>query len=206
MPRPACMRMRMFRHVRAKFWFTLRVHADGDPQVDAVTRFLERRERLLARLDEQLRDASDAREAAWILCEYTGRELNLGDCVVYLPDGDDALVQAAAWGPKRGAERMLESRLRLSLGKGIVGDCARRLHTQRVDDTRKDPRYVRDDHSALSELTVPICHDDFLLGVLDSEDVAAAFYDARYETAFEAIADCGAAHLWRLRQAAVARR
>lgn len=174
--------------------------------MDTVTRFLERRDSMLLRLDEQLRDASDAREAAWTLCDYTGRELNLADCVVYLPAGDDALMQAAAWGPKRGAQYILESRLRLPLGKGIVGDCARRLQMQRVDDTRDDTRYVHDDQPGLSELAVPLCHDDILLGVLDSEDTGTAFYDARYEQAFEAIAGCAAAHLWRLRTVATARR
>jgi len=158
---------------------------------------------LLARLDEQLRQAGSSLEAAWVLCDYTGRELNLADCVVYLPSGGgDGLAQSAAWGPKRGAERRLESRIRIPIGTGVVGDCARQLRTRRVDDTRSDPRYVPDDEPRLSELSVPISHDGILLGVLDSEDVDAAFYDARYEQAFEAIADCGTAHLWRLRAVA----
>jgi len=167
--------------------------------VDTVTRFLERRDALLARLDEQLQESASADEAAWTLCEYTGRELNLADCVVYLPVSGDMLAQAAAWGPKRGAGRLPESSLRLPLGRGIVGECGLLLQTQRVDDTRADPRYIRDGLPALSELSVPIRHDTVLLGVLDSEDASTAFYDTRYEQAFEAIADCAAAHLWRLR-------
>lgn len=174
--------------------------------MDTVTRFLERREALLARLHEQLQEATNAHEAAWTVCEYTGRELNLGDCVVYLPTRDDVLVQTAAWGPKRGAERMLESRLRLPIGRGIVGECALLLRTQCVDDTREDARYVRDDQPGLSELSVPIVREETLLGVLDSEAAETAFYDTRYQHAFEAIAHCGAAHLWRLRNVAAARR
>ena len=174
--------------------------------MDTVTRFLERREALLARLHEQLHEAATAHEAAWILCEYTGRELNLGDCVVYLPTSDDIMIQAAAWGPKRGAERMLESRLQLPIGRGIVGECALLLRTQRVDDTREDPRYVRDDQPGLSELSVPIVREAGLLGVLDSEAAETGFYDGRYEHAFEAIAYCAAAHLWRLRTVADAHR
>jgi len=173
--------------------------------VDTVTRFLERRDALLTRLEGQLQEATTAHDVAWIVCEYTGRELNLGDCVVYLPAGD-ALAQTAAWGPKRGAERMLESRLRLPVGHGIVGECALLLSTQRVDDTRDDARYVRDDQPGLAELSVPISHDGVLLGVLDSEAAETGFFDHRYEQAFEAIAQRGAAHLWRLRNAAAARR
>ena len=173
--------------------------------MDTVTRFLERRDALLTRLDEQLQEAATAHDAAWIVCEFTGRELNLGDCVVYLPTGGDTLAQTAAWGPKRGAERLL-SRLRLPVGRGIVGECALLMQTQRVDDTREDARYVHDDHPGLSELSVPISQDGALLGVLDSEAAEAGFFDDRYEQAFEAIARRGAAHLWRLRNVAVARR
>ena len=168
--------------------------------MDVITRFLDRRQVLLARLDDQLQQAQNRHEAAWLLCEYTGRELNLADCVVYLPDGDDGLTQAAAWGPKRGVEQLLESQIHLAIGTGIAGICARDLRTQRVDDARRDLRYIRDDESRLSALSVPISQDGVLLGVLDSEDAHPGFYDARYEGAFEAIAACGAAHLWRLRQ------
>lgn len=174
--------------------------------MDTVTRFLERRDALLTRLDEQLNDADSVRDAAWILCEYTGRELNLGDCVVYLPGSGDTLVQAAAWGPKRSAGRILESRLRLPLGRGIVGECGLLLQTQCVDDTREDTRYIPDDEPGLSELTVPLSRDGILLGVLDSEAMETGFFDSRYEQAFELIAHRAAAHLWRLRHLAIARR
>lgn len=174
--------------------------------MDIVTRFLERRDALLPRLNEQLQEATTAHDAAGMLCEYTGRELNLGDCVVYLATREEVLIQAAAWGPKRGAELMLESRLRLPIGRGIVGECALLLQTQNVHDTREDVRYRRDEQPGLSELSVPICRDGILLGVLDSEAAETGFFDARYEQAFEAIAHCGAAYLWRLRNVAVARR
>jgi putative methionine-R-sulfoxide reductase with GAF domain len=165
---------------------------------DAVTRFLDRSSTMLVRLDEQLQLAESAHEAAWIICEYTGRELILADCVVYLPEGQDMLLQTAAWGPKRAASNMLESRIRLAVGKGVVGDCARRLQVQRVDDTRSDSRYVADDQVNLSELAVPIHHGPTLLAVMDSENPYEGFYDARYEQAFEAIAVVSATHLWRM--------
>lgn len=165
---------------------------------DVVARFLDRMDTLLARLDLQLEMAATPQEVAWTLCEFTGRELNLADCVVHLPEGDD-LIQTAAWGPKRVAETMLASRRRLAIGRGVVGDCARQLRTLRVDDTRGDPRYLADEEWNLSELAVPIRHDGILLGVLDSENPEAGFYDPRYERALEAIAERGAARLWRLR-------
>lgn len=166
---------------------------------DVVARFLGQINMLLARLDLQLGMAATPQEVAWTLCEFTGRELNLADCVVYLRDGD-GLIQTAAWGPKRVADTMLAARRRLAIGRGVVGDCASQLRTQRVDDTRTDARYVADEEWNLSELAVPIHHDDILLGVLDSENPEPGFYDPRYERALEAIAERGAARLWRLRE------
>jgi putative methionine-R-sulfoxide reductase with GAF domain len=163
--------------------------------VDAVTRFLDRREAKLQRLDEQLQQAADPSEVASALCEHTGRELNLADCVVYLPAGSDTLVQAAAWGARRGAA--LAARLRLPY-EGLVGSCAVTLRTQRIDDLGHDSRDVADAQVHLCELAVPIAHEGVLLGILDSESPEPGFYDSRYEAAFAAIAERGASRLWQL--------
>ncbi|QSX76969.1 GAF domain-containing protein [Agrilutibacter solisilvae] len=93
---------------------------------------------------------------------------------------------------------MLESRIRLAIGDGVVGDCARQRTLQRVDDTRRDGRYVADDQINLSELAVPLQHDGQLLGVLDSEHPQTGFYDARHEQALSAIAQRAAERLSRL--------
>lgn len=165
---------------------------------DATATFLGQADERLAALDHRLAQAVTTRDAAWTVCEFAGRELDLSDCVVYLPDGPDSLVQQAAWGPKRAAEQVLESRIRLAIGMGVVGDCARRRAAQRVDDTRQDARYVADDQVNLSELAVPLLHEGRLLGVLDSEHPSPAFYDARHEQALQAIASRAAARLAQL--------
>lgn len=167
--------------------------------MSAAEAFLEQRERRLARLDHTLAAAATPHDAAWNLCEFAGRELGLDDCVVYLVEADGKLGQQAAWGPKRAAEHMLESRLRLAHGQGVVGDCARLLRPQRIDDVRGDPRYVADDQPNLSELAVQIHADGVLYGVLDSEHPAAGFYSDMHTRAFEAIAARGAARMRQLR-------
>ncbi|QNP39998.1 GAF domain-containing protein [Lysobacter solisilvae (ex Woo and Kim 2020)] len=172
--------------------------------MDAVSRFLERRDAMLLRLDEQLLPATTPAEAAHLLCDYIGRELNLADCVVYFPAGN-VLVQVASWGSRRSAGHLLETRLQRPVDRGLPGQCARELQAQRVQDTRLDPRCAADDPGSLSELAVPIRHEDVLLGILDSESPEAEFYDARYEAAFLAIADCGARRLWQLNGHAVRR-
>ncbi len=150
----------------------------------------------LARLNEELAGAGTPQEVAWVLAEFSGRELELADCVVYLLDpGGATLTQQAAWGPKRAAERVLESRLTLAMDQGIVGRCARLRLPQRTADARLDRRYVIDDQFNLSELAVPILADDTLYGVLDSEHPLADQYDLDAEHAFLAIAERGALRL-----------
>jgi len=162
---------------------------------DPAALFLDRAEARLASLAGALAHASTRREAAWALCEFVGRELALVDVVVYLRDADGSLVQQAAWGPKRAAEHVLESRIRLAPGQGIVGHCAQQWKPMRVADTRRDARYVADDQANLSELAIPIQRDGVLFGVLDSEHPQADYFDAGHERVMAMFADCGAARL-----------
>ncbi|MEZ0471362.1 GAF domain-containing protein [Luteimonas salinilitoris] len=169
----------------------------------AADAFLEHAGRRLAALVGELQGAASPVEVAWILCDFAGQELVLADCVVYLLEGDGrTLMQQAAWGPKRAAPRVLESRIRLKLGQGIVGKCAQLRLPQRTIDARQDRRYVVDDQFNLSELAVPICIDGTLFGVLDSEHPDAGYYGLAHEHALYAIAERGAIRLRELAQAA----
>ncbi len=153
----------------------------------------------LARLSQALAMAATAQDVAWTLCEFAGNELDLADCVVYLLDpGASTLTQQAAWGPKRAAHHVLESRLRLAMDQGIVGRCARLRLPQRTADARSDQRYVVDDQFNLSELAVPMLAGDVLYGVFDSEHPQADHYDLDDEHAFLAIAERGALRLAQL--------
>ncbi|WP_149196549.1 GAF domain-containing protein [Luteimonas suaedae] len=169
--------------------------------VNAVATFLAQADRRMARLVDLLDRADLPVEVAWTLCEFAGKELELMDCVVYLLDRDGStLLQQAAWGPKRAADRVLESRIRLNLGQGIVGRCAQLQLPQRTADARRDCRYVVDDQFNLSELAVPICIDGALFGVLDSEHPDAGYYHLAHEHALYAIAERGAIRLRALAQ------
>lgn len=165
--------------------------------------FLANATRRLAPLDEALAHAQSPNDVAWTLCRYAGQELELVDVIVYLCDPcGHTLTQQAAWGPKCAASRMLESRLTLALGQGIVGRCAQARLPQRTGDARFDARYVPDDQSNLSELAVPVQCGGRLFGVLDSEHPEAHHYSLAHEHALQAIADRGARRLRALAQAA----
>ena len=162
----------------------------------AADRFLAQARTRLADLSADLQVAESPCDVAWTLCQFCGQELELADCVIYLlDDGAHSLSQRAAWGPKQAARHVLESRLRLALGQGIVGRCAQLRLPQRTADARLDPRYVSDDQPNLSELAVPIMAGNELFGVLDSEHPDADYYDLPHEHAFLAIAERGAMRL-----------
>lgn len=161
--------------------------------LEAATRFLDQLDAMLSRLDGQLELAQSRAEVANTLCEFVGRELNLADCGVYLHDGK-GLSQMAAWGTREKPEPP-GARIDLGVPSGIAGSCAHQLRPQRTDDARTDPRCRAGEATHRSELAVPILHGATLLGIIDSRDPEAGFYDARYEKAFKAMADRGAARL-----------
>lgn len=168
-----------------------------------ATAFLANAARRLAPLDDALAQALSRDDVAWTLCRFAGKELDLIDVIVYLCDpGGRTLTQQAAWGPKRAASRVLESRLTLAFGQGIVGRCAQVRLPQRTGDARFDARYVPDDQSNLSELAVPLLLGGTLFGVLDSEHPDADHYTLEHEHALQAIAERGARRLQALAQSA----
>ena len=168
----------------------------------AASDFLANAPARLAALGDALARAASPAEVAWTLCGCAGKELYLVDAIVYLLDpGGHTLTQQAAWGPKRAASRVLESRITLTLGQGIVGRCAQLRLPQRTADARDDARYVADDQFNLSELAVPILFGDTLYGVLDSEHPEAGYYTLEHEHALAAIAERGALRLQALARA-----
>lgn len=165
----------------------------------AAATFLAEAQARLVGLSAELLLAASPQAVAWALCDYCGRELELADCVVYLMDAcGGSLTQQAAWGPKQAAHHVLESRIRLAVGVGIVGRCAKLRLPQRTADARLDERYVTDDQPNLSELAVPIMVHDVLYGVLDSEHPQADYYRLAHEHAMLAIAERGARRLQQL--------
>lgn len=163
--------------------------------------FLARSSHLLTQLRSRLLGANDRLDVAWQVCDFVGHELDLVDCLVYLVDpacNDGSLLQYAAWGPKRVAERVVEARIRLHLGEGVVGNCALTHAPQLVPDTRLDPRYVIDHAQYLSELAVPVNDGPRLLGVIDTEHPQTDAYRSAHIRALLAIAECAGERLVQL--------
>jgi len=159
-----------------------------------------RAELAYARLIGSLKTARTEREVLWAITREAIGVLELEDCVVYLFDrARDELHQIAAFGPKQASPNVLESRIILKPGEGIVGACAQSQLSIRINDTRTDPRYVLDDAARLSELAVPILGAGQVLGVIDSEHSEASFFSAQHQAVLEQIAALAAARLLELR-------
>ena len=113
----------------------------------------------------------------WNVAKTAIAKLGFVDCVIYLVDSDNSvLIQRAAHGPKNPIAQDIFNPITIPLGSGIVGTVAQTGKAELVSDTRRDPRYIVDDTSRLSELAVPIIHHQQIIGVLDSEHPDVEFF------------------------------
>lgn len=117
----------------------------------------------------------------WDVSKNCISKLGFEDCVIYLKDPvQDVLIQKAAWGPKTTDENKIVNPIEIPLGKGIVGTVAKTGVAEIVSDTSIDGRYIVDDTSRLSELTVPVLKNGNVIGVIDSEHSEKNFYTERH--------------------------
>src|SRR5690606_13285488 len=104
---------------------------------------------------------STVEDILWDLAKNCVHYLGFEDCVVYRCDySRKKLVQTAAFGPKNPYGRKINNLLEIPFEKGIVGSVARSGIPEIVNDTSKDPRYIQDNQSWASEITVPIWVDN----------------------------------------------
>ena len=173
--------------------YRLRQKLERDP---AEPRFVESQRGYGYRLRVDAAPAAASNETHVValreLTDYVGGLLDYGDCVAYIRRGD-ALVQAAAYGPKRAPDGSVRAPLTQRLDQGIVGACATLSDAVLVSDTRLDARYLEDLRPARSELAVPIILRDRVVGVLDSESPEPGRYTARDEIVFLSLAVIAAA-------------
>lgn len=109
-----------------------------------------------------------ADDLLWVIAEKIGTVLGFEDCVIYLAEGD-TLVQRAAFGVKSVQKGEIADPIVIPIGSGVVGSVAKSGVSRVVGDTRRVPSYIPDKFYGLSELTVPICFEGQVIGVIDSE-------------------------------------
>jgi len=113
-------------------------------------------------------NAATLDDLLWAITKNIGEKLGFDDCVIYL-NINNTLIQKAAFGIKNPNERNLYNEITIPVGKGIVGNVAQSKTSEIVPDTSIDCRYIWDEFSGKSELTVPIIYENKTIGVIDSE-------------------------------------
>ena len=113
-------------------------------------------------------DAGDLDDLLWTIARNVGETLGFDDCVIYLRD-DDTLIQMATYGIKNPKAREVLERIEIKVGSGIVGTVAKTGIPEIISNTRLDQRYISDQFSGLSELTVPVIYEGKTIAIIDTE-------------------------------------
>ncbi|MEO6000316.1 MAG: histidine kinase [Chitinophagaceae bacterium] len=109
-------------------------------------------------------------DVLWDVTKNLIGRMNYEDCIIYMWNEEKSkMIQKAAHGPKGNLKAIHMQTFDVLPGQGLVGHVIQTREPLLVSDTRKDSRYRVDDMMRLSELCVPIIHDNELIGIIDSE-------------------------------------
>jgi putative methionine-R-sulfoxide reductase with GAF domain len=145
-------------------------------------------EDILVYFSKSLMGKENEEDILWDVAKNCIAKLGFVDCVVYLVNHNNVLIQKAAYGPKNPKERTLYNPVEIPIGQGITGAVAKTRQAELVVDTSQDPRYIEDDDNRLSEICVPITYEDHLYGVIDCEHPKKGFFTERHLKMLSAIA------------------
>ena len=149
---------------------------DKDSEIEGLQRkafYLE----VISSFAAKLLSANSIDEIVWLVAKHAVGKLGYFDCIVYLLDEKKSLLyQRAAHGPKNPEAFDIEKPIVIKMGKGIVGSVAETGVGEIVGDTSLDARYIVDDESRASEITIPILSKNEVIGIIDSEHPDKNFY------------------------------
>ncbi len=128
-------------------------------------------------------------EVLWDVSQNLISQLGFEDCMMYLWNDDKTkMIQKAGYGPKGSLEEIQKQPFEVLAGQGVVGYVAAHKESVLIPDTRKDARYRIDEMERLSEICVPIIHENELLGVIDSEHSQLNFFTQQHLQIMQTIA------------------
>lgn len=127
-----------------------------------------------------LSDKITEEEVLWDVAKNLIGKMNYMDCMIYLWNSDKTkMIQKASYGPKGTPKAIICNQFDVSPGQGVVGYVMETKEPLLIPDTRLDDRYRVDDINRLSELCVPIIHNNELIGIFDSEHPDADYFKER---------------------------
>ncbi|MEP2023136.1 MAG: PAS domain S-box protein [Reichenbachiella sp.] len=123
-----------------------------------------------------LLNQSTIKETLWSVIDNVVSKLDFYDCAIYLLDEKkEHLIQVASQAYKDKEPRNTDATL-IRVGTGIVGKAALDQKATITKDTSLSDDYITDDQWRFSEITVPIIHENELIGVIDSEHPEKNFF------------------------------
>ncbi|MFT4576751.1 MAG: PAS domain S-box-containing protein [Polaribacter sp.] len=135
-------------------------------------------------------------EIAWEITKNTIGLLGFEDCVIYLLNNEtNYLIQIAAFGDLKSSNGAVIDKIEIPLGQGIVGTVAKTGIPEIIKDTSKDSRYIVDDMTRYSEISVPIIAEGEIIGVIDSEHSSKNFFTKNHLKTLQTIANLAATQL-----------
>lgn len=127
-----------------------------------------------------LANKKNADEVLWDVAENLIGRMNYMDCMIYQWNEDKTkMIQKAAYGLKGKPELLSEMIFDVKPGQGVVGYVMQTMEPVLIKNTRTDRRYRVDEARRLSEICVPIIHNNELLGIIDSEHPEINYYSER---------------------------
>ena len=137
-------------------------------------------EQIINYFSSSLTAKTNIEDVLWDVTHNLISRLGYVDCIIYLWNQDRTkMIQKAAHGPKGSPAAIASHVFEVAPGQGLVGHVMVTGEALLVPDTRKDRRYRVDDMPRLSEISVPIIHNDELLGIIDSEHHLANYFKDR---------------------------
>jgi putative methionine-R-sulfoxide reductase with GAF domain len=126
-------------------------------------------------------DKNSVDDVVWDVATNLIGKLGFIDCIIYLWNKEKTMmVQKAGFGGKDSPEKIKKMVLEVLPGQGIVGHVMQTKEPLIIEDTSLDNRYRADDEIRASEITVPILHNEELIGVLDSEHTEKNFFTEQH--------------------------
>ena len=138
----------------------------------------------------------------WDVARNLIGKMGFEDCMIYLWNDDKTvLVQKAGYGSKGSMQAIMDkTAYHIPRGKGIVGAAVESRNGLIVNDTSKDQRYfTADEKIMLSELCVPLIHDNEVLGAINTEHHRKNFFTTKHLKMLSTIAALCANQLQRIR-------
>jgi LytS/YehU family sensor histidine kinase/ligand-binding sensor domain-containing protein len=138
-------------------------------------------EQIINYFSSSLVDKNKMDEVLWDVAKNLIGRIGFVDCMIYLWNTDKSkMIQKAGFGPKGSVEEINKQLFDVLPGQGVVGYVMQTREAVLIPDTSKDSRYRPDEMTRLSEISVPVMHNNELLGVIDCEHHEKNYFSTQH--------------------------